>query len=649
MAMDFGKIIRFMTVRTTEGILVLLLIMFMPNIPPYCKISEPKSVTPSLPLENKLALNQKLNDVVIWHKGDLHGPEAFADYKGVLYSSLHNGEIVKFIDDKIIPVVQFGKPCKGFHEERICGRPLGIQFDKDGSLIAADAYYGIFRVDVNTGEKIQLVSLDTEINGKKPKLPNAVVIASNGDLYWTDSSTDFNLENGLFDLFADGTGRLIHYNVKTKNNTVLIDNLLFANGVALSSDEEFVLVAETSRSCVHRYYLKGPKKGTHDLFIDGLPGLPDNINSDGQGGFFFPLIIPRDDYTPVPTQVLAPFPLFRKLVARMMGLGELGFTLANRVYRMELFERAIHLIGHFSVMSFVLPSRVTIVHVSKTGEIIGALHGNNKKAIGISEAYIFKGELYLGSPMNDYIARIPLNKVGLEYLSRKPSTMTTTQPPTSTTPSPKKVPTTKAPTTAKPTTTAAPRTTPQPVKTVPVTEAPTSSTPPTTTKPPTTAKPITKDSPTMTAKSTTKNSPTTTVKPTTKDSPTTVKPITKDSPITTVKPITKDSPTTTAQKTTKPVEATTKPPQKVAPPQQQQQQAKKAAETSKPTPSSKTTPKPNVVQKTTSKPAQVKPAAKPTQTQSKTAEDRKVESKQTASEPKPSQQQKPPSSSQSSI
>lgn len=109
------------------------------------------SVTPSQPLEGKLALNERLNDAVLWHKNDLYGPESFADYNGVLYTSLHNGQIVKFVEDRIIPVVRIGKPCKGFHEERICGRPLGMKFDKDGSLIVADAYYGVYRVNVNTG------------------------------------------------------------------------------------------------------------------------------------------------------------------------------------------------------------------------------------------------------------------------------------------------------------------------------------------------------------------------------------------------------------------------------------------------------------------------------------------------------------------
>lgn len=57
------------------------------------------------------------------------------------------------------------------------------------------------------GEKVQLVSPDEVIDGKKPKLFNSVSVASNGDVYWSDSSTEFELQDGLFDVFADGTGR----------------------------------------------------------------------------------------------------------------------------------------------------------------------------------------------------------------------------------------------------------------------------------------------------------------------------------------------------------------------------------------------------------------------------------------------------------
>lgn len=142
-------------------------------------------------------------------------------------------------------------------------------------------------------------------------------------------------------------------------------------------------------------------------------------------------------------------------------------------------------IGHFSVVTFILPSRVTIVHVSKTGEIIGSYHANNRKVMAISEAYIFKDELYIGSAFNDYVARIQLKKLGLEKPREKPKAVPTT-------PKPKATPTTSAPTKA-PTTTAKPTTkatTPKPVTQAPttpkpVTQAPTTAKPTTTTQAPT--------------------------------------------------------------------------------------------------------------------------------------------------------------------
>ncbi|KAJ8930461.1 hypothetical protein NQ314_012013 [Rhamnusium bicolor] len=138
---------------------------------------------------------------------------------------------------------------------------------------------------------------------------------------------------------------LIHYDAKTKKNKVLINKLHFPNGVILSDDEEFLIVAETTRNRLHRYYLKGPKKGTHDIFIDGLPGLPDNLKSDGKGGFLVPLIIAADADHPLPYQMIGPFPLLRKLVARVMGLFELMFETLNKVYPFEFAERSIHFVS----------------------------------------------------------------------------------------------------------------------------------------------------------------------------------------------------------------------------------------------------------------------------------------------------------------
>lgn len=40
----------------------------------------------------------------------------------------------------------------GLHEAELCGRPLGLSFDSKGFMYAADAYYGIFKVNVTSGK-----------------------------------------------------------------------------------------------------------------------------------------------------------------------------------------------------------------------------------------------------------------------------------------------------------------------------------------------------------------------------------------------------------------------------------------------------------------------------------------------------------------
>ena len=42
-------------------------------------------------------------------------------------------------------------------DEPTCGRPLGMRFDKDGYLIVVDAYLGLFKVNVATGNLLHLI------------------------------------------------------------------------------------------------------------------------------------------------------------------------------------------------------------------------------------------------------------------------------------------------------------------------------------------------------------------------------------------------------------------------------------------------------------------------------------------------------------
>jgi hypothetical protein len=93
----------------------------------------------------------------------------------------------------------------------------------------------------------------------------------------------------------------------------LVRGLYFANGVAVNFDQSFVLVAETGKYRIQRVWLKEPKEGTIDTFIDNLPGFPDGISSNGHGNFWLALVTPRQ----VAFDKLLPHPFLRKMIFRL--------------------------------------------------------------------------------------------------------------------------------------------------------------------------------------------------------------------------------------------------------------------------------------------------------------------------------------------
>src|SRR5262249_32200086 len=93
----------------------------------------------------------------------------------------------------------------------------------------------------------------------------------------------------------------------------LLGDLYFANGVAVSPDQSFVLVVDTGAYRVKRYWLAGPKQGQSDIFIDNLPGFPDGISSNGRDTFWLSLVNPRDSTL----DALLPHPFLRKVVLRL--------------------------------------------------------------------------------------------------------------------------------------------------------------------------------------------------------------------------------------------------------------------------------------------------------------------------------------------
>lgn len=520
-------------IRVINFLVFFFLVVLLPGLPPKTTFPfDGFSIAPLKELTGGLEPNNHLDNAERLFEDKLHGPEALLVRGQDIYTTVHGGEVVRINGAHITHVAKFGRPCESFAEEDVCGRPLGLAFDTQGNnLIVADAYYGIWEVNLANGDKKRLVSRDLVLDGevkRKPRLFNSVAVAKNGDIYWTESSSDFDLQDGVYTIFGNPSGRLFKYDRKTKQNTVLLDKLYFANGVALSPNEDFVLVAETMSSTVRRVYLKGAKALQSDVFVEGLPGLTDNLVADEEG-LWVPLVLTADAENPSLPRLFSNVPLIRKFLARMLSIAEMPFKFIHQVFPNIHTTRLLHAIGHFETTSFLNPSRATVVRMSWSGQIVGSLHGFDRSVGSISHVAEVGDYLYLGSPYNRYLARVKLPKgpkvrvqsVRFEEEPKKAPTTTTT---TTTTPKPtttttKKPVTTTTTTTPKPTTTTTTTTTPKPTTTTTTTPKPT-----TTTTPKPTEKPAPKPTTTTTPKPTTekpapKPTTTTTPKPTEKPAP----------------------------------------------------------------------------------------------------------------------------------
>ena len=192
------------------------------------------------------------------------------------------------------------------------GRPLGLELYGEDRLLVADASRGLLTMNTVTGFVEPLV---TEVEGRPMVFCNNAAVASNGDVWFSDSSTVYSIDRWKADFVEHTeTGRLLRRRADGSVE-VHLDGLAFANGVALAADESFVCVAETARRTVVRLWLTGERAGTTDHLAHDLPGYPDNIARGSDGLIWVTIASPVD---PVVELIRARAPLaVRKLVTRL--------------------------------------------------------------------------------------------------------------------------------------------------------------------------------------------------------------------------------------------------------------------------------------------------------------------------------------------
>ena len=300
------------------------------------------------------------------------GPEDTAiGSDGKIYTGLDDGSVVRFS-------LGNGSPIETIINT--AGRPLGLKFFNN-RLYIADAYKGLIYIDdaiLEKGHKVQ-VATDT-VNNEKMIFVDDLDIASDGTVWFSDASTRFDLHNNVLNYMEQRpSGRLLSWNPKTNETRVHLEGLGFANGVALGPNETYILVNETMFYRIRRYWIKGEKSGQTDVFIENLPGFPDNLTYNKSGLFWVALIFPRQEKI----DSLLPNPFLRKVIMRLPE--------SLRVSEPEPMG--------------------WIIAVDLSGVVVHNLQDHTGRIYTVTSVNEFDESLWLGSLTAPNIARLPVPRV----------------------------------------------------------------------------------------------------------------------------------------------------------------------------------------------------------------------------------------------
>jgi sugar lactone lactonase YvrE len=259
-------------------------------------------------------VNTKLAALKMIDLGNEEGPEhIFIGKDGKLYTTVASGNILRMNPD-------------GSNQEVFInagGRVLGFDFDARGNMIAADAVKGLISISRDK----QITLLTDKVYGDPIRYADAVVVAKSGKIYFSDASRRFDpkdwggtFEASILDIMEQSsTGRILEYDPAKKITRVVAKDFSFANGVALSRDEQWLFVSETGKYRIWKISVNlrdldiaNPSRLARVIF-ENLPGYPDNLMRGMNGKIWVGLVKPRNPAI----DKMMPKPFMRKLSLRL--------------------------------------------------------------------------------------------------------------------------------------------------------------------------------------------------------------------------------------------------------------------------------------------------------------------------------------------
>jgi ribose transport system permease protein len=341
--------------------------------PIYHRMGETQSAVPDS--GSAYALNNKISQTEYIGLGELEGPEdVILDRDDHLYCGTRHGEIIRFFAPDYKRSEVFA---------HTGGFPLGLAFDKRGTLLSCIGAMGLYGIS-KSGEVKQLSaetsrSYTSIVDDARLRDPNDLDVGPDGKVYFTDSTTRYDAHDWAIDsIEGRPTGRLLVFDPATGETKTLLNNYRYSNGVCMAHDGKSLFFAESWACRVHRYWLEGPKAGSAECVIKDMPGYPDNINRASDGNYWMAWLGMR---TPSFDLALR-HPGFRKRMTRRLPQDEWLFPNINTG----------------GVVKFDDDGRI----VETLGDMTGTSHPM------VTSMREHKGYLYVGGILNNRIGRYKL-------------------------------------------------------------------------------------------------------------------------------------------------------------------------------------------------------------------------------------------------
>ncbi len=321
------------------------------------------------------AIAPKLSGAGLIGSGKIDGPEdVVLDAEDNLYCGTRDGRIMRFAGPNHTEVSVLAK---------IGGRPLGLALDAEGRIVTCVAGMGLVRVSLKgeaelltdqTERSLFSIQDDTTI-----RMADDLDIAPDGTIYFTDATKRYDITDWGLDLLEGRpNGRLLSFEPKSRRTRTVCDNLIFPNGVCLTHDGHYLLVASTWTCSILIFDLGNLSDGPR-IFVSGLPGYPDNINRASDGGYWIALAGMRN---PVMDEAMTMPGLRRRMAKRVPPTN--------------------WLFGNLNIGG--------VLKINGAGLICDALWDRpNGPLCMITSMREHKGVLYLGGVTNNKIGRLALD------------------------------------------------------------------------------------------------------------------------------------------------------------------------------------------------------------------------------------------------